>query len=187
MTGSTKSAALVFVGVSLDCADPAKLATFYLGLLSDRVLCGNAERRGCRCRESSSCNAFATTDGPAGSIGNLDRTAVDRLDEPEQQAIALGAELADPQPDARHDQTIAEGLRSDRRPMPIRHSSAADCVDASDAVPAAEPATGTREVCSRTPTRHPDRAVCRSACEPRRCLAARAKTERLPMMPEDWR
>ena len=46
MTGSTKSAALRFVGVSLDCADPAELATFYLSLLGGRLLWENAESAG---------------------------------------------------------------------------------------------------------------------------------------------
>ena len=95
MTGSTGPAALVFVGVSSDCADPAELATFYLGLLGDRLLWGNAESAGVQVPGvvrvmQRVCN-YRRPRWPDASIGHLDRTAGDRLDEPEQQAIALGA------------------------------------------------------------------------------------------------
>ncbi|WP_249667364.1 VOC family protein [Cellulomonas fengjieae] len=38
---------------------------------------------------------------PGASVVHLDLTAGDRLDEPVERALALGARLADPQPDER--------------------------------------------------------------------------------------
>ena len=105
MTGSTKSAALRFVGVSLDCADPAELATFYLSLLGGRLLWGNAESAGVQVPGvvlvMQRVRNYRRPRWPDASIVHLDLWAGDRLDEPEQQAIALGAELVDPQPDTR--------------------------------------------------------------------------------------
>lgn len=71
----TESTRLRFVAVSLDCADPAELAEFYLRLLGGRLLVW-----------------------PGSSIVHLDLTAGDELEEPVRRAVALGARRADPQP-----------------------------------------------------------------------------------------
>lgn len=110
-----RSAALRFVGVSLDCADPAELATFYLSLLGGRLLWGNAESAGVQVPGvvlvMQRVRNYRRPRWPDASIVHLDLTAGDRLGEPEhtavtdrdirQQAIALGAEPVDPQPDTR--------------------------------------------------------------------------------------
>lgn len=94
-----------FVGVSLDCADPAELAEFYLRLLGGRV----------RWRRESSVGvdvpgvllvAQEVTDyrppvWPGASVVHLDLAAGDELDGPERRALAMGATVADPQPDSR--------------------------------------------------------------------------------------
>jgi hypothetical protein len=94
-----------FVGVSLDCADPAELADFYLQLLGGRLL---------RNRPNSAAVQvpgvllipqrvadYRPPVWPGASIVHLDLTAGEQLDEPVQRAVALGAGAADPQPDPR--------------------------------------------------------------------------------------
>src|SRR5450631_583897 len=94
-----------FVGVSLDCADPAELADFYLQLLGGRLLW------------TRPTSAAVQTPGvllipqrvadyrppvwPGASVVHLDLTAGEHHEEPTRRAIALGARLADPQPDLR--------------------------------------------------------------------------------------
>ena len=94
-----------FVGVSMDCADPAELADFYLQLLGGRLLW------------TRPTSAAVQTPGvllipqrvadyrppvwPGASVVHLDLTAGAQLEEPTGRAIALGARLADPQPDPR--------------------------------------------------------------------------------------
>ena len=86
----------------MDCADPAELATFYLSLLGGRLLWGNAESAGVQVPGvllvMQRVRNYRRPRWPDASIGHLDRTTGDRLDEPEQQAITLGAEQADLQP-----------------------------------------------------------------------------------------
>ena len=93
------------VGVSLDCADPAELADFYLQLLGGRLLW------------TRPTSAAVQTPGvllipqrvadyqppvwPGASVVHVDLTAGEHLEEPTRRAIALGARLADPQPDPR--------------------------------------------------------------------------------------
>lgn len=105
ITGSTGSATLRFVGISLDCADPAELATFYLSLLGGRLLWGTADSAGVQVPGvvlvMQRVNNYRRPRWPDESIVHLDLAAGDCLDEPEQQAIALGAEPVDPQPDPR--------------------------------------------------------------------------------------
>lgn len=93
------------VGVSLDCADPVELAEFYLLLLGGRV----------RWRTESSVGVevpgvllipqkvadYCPPAWPGASVVHLDLTADDHLDATERRALALGANVADPQPDPR--------------------------------------------------------------------------------------
>ena len=105
MVQSTSPQEVRFVGLSLDCANPAKLADFYLHLLGGRLLWNRPT------------SAAVQTPGlllipqrvadyrppvwPGASIVHLDLTAGEHVEEPTRRAIALGARLADPQPDAR--------------------------------------------------------------------------------------
>ena len=101
----TEPADVRFVGVSLDCADPDELADFYLRLLGGRVLW---RREGSVGVEVPGVllipQRVADHEPPAwpgASIVHLDLTAGEALDEPVARALALGARLADPQPDPR--------------------------------------------------------------------------------------
>jgi len=94
-----------FVGVSLDCADPAELADFYLRLLGGRLLWNRPNSAGVQ-GPGILLIAQRTVDyrppvWPGASIVHLDLTAGEHLTEPEQQAIALGARAAEPRPDPR--------------------------------------------------------------------------------------
>ncbi|WP_051266447.1 VOC family protein [Nakamurella lactea] len=104
MPGSTESA-LKFVSVSLDCADPVELATFYAGLLGGRMLWNTADSAGLQVPGlvlvMQRIANYRRPRWPDESIVHLDFTAGDRLEEPEQRAVALGAERVDPQPDPR--------------------------------------------------------------------------------------
>lgn len=105
MPASSKSATLRFVGVSLDCADPAELATFYVSLLGGRLLWDSANSAGVQVPgvvlTMQRVSNYRRPRWPDASIVHLDMTAGDHLDEPEQRAIALGAEPVNPQLDPR--------------------------------------------------------------------------------------
>lgn len=94
-----------FVGVSLDCADPAELADFYLQLLGGRLLWSHPTSAGVQVPGvlliPQRVADYRPPVWPGASVVHLDLTAGEYLDEPEQQAIALGARAADPQPDPR--------------------------------------------------------------------------------------
>jgi hypothetical protein len=94
-----------FVGVSLDCADPAELAQFYLQLLGGRVLWSRPSSVGVQVPGllliPQRVADYRPPVWPGASIVHLDLTAGQQLDEPVQRAIALGARAADPQPDTR--------------------------------------------------------------------------------------
>ena len=94
-----------FVGVSLDCADPAELAEFYLRLLGGRVLWSRPSSVGVLVPGvllvPQRVEGYQPPSWPGSSIVHLDLTAGDELDEPVERAVALGARLADPQPDPR--------------------------------------------------------------------------------------
>jgi hypothetical protein len=51
MSESASPSDMRFVRVSLDCADPAELARFYLQLLGGRLLWSARPASGCRCRD----------------------------------------------------------------------------------------------------------------------------------------
>ena len=93
------------VGVSLDCADPAELAQFYLQLLGGRVLWSRQSSVGVQVPGllliPQRVEDYRPPVWPGASIVHLDLTAGKQLDEPVKRAIALGARSADPQPDSR--------------------------------------------------------------------------------------
>jgi len=105
MTASGEPGGLRFVGVSLDCADPAQLAEFYLQLLGGRVLWRGPTSVGVQVPGlllvPQRVENYRPPQWPGASIVHLDLTAGDALDEPVQRAVALGARLAEPQPDSR--------------------------------------------------------------------------------------
>jgi hypothetical protein len=94
-----------FVGVSLDCADPGALADFYLRLLGGRVLWRREGSVGVEVPGvlliPQRVEGYRPPVWPGASVVHLDLTAGDALDEPVARALALGARLADPQPDPR--------------------------------------------------------------------------------------
>ena len=105
MTASADPGALRFVGASLDCADPAELAQFYLQLLGGHLLWSRAGSVGVQVPGlllvAQRVESYRPPQWPGASIVHLDLTAGDELDEPVERAVALGARLADPQPDPR--------------------------------------------------------------------------------------
>ena len=105
MTESADPGALRFVGVSLDCADPAELAQFYLQLLGGQLLWSRPSSVGVQVPGlvliAQRVESYRPPQWPGASIVHLDLTAGDELDEPVERALALGARLADPQPDSR--------------------------------------------------------------------------------------
>jgi len=100
-----ESAAVRLVGVSLDCADPDELVDFYVRLLGGRVLWRREGSVGVRVPGGllvpQRVEGYRPPLWPGTSIVHLDLTAGDALDEPVARAVALGARLADPQPDPR--------------------------------------------------------------------------------------
>jgi hypothetical protein len=94
-----------FVGVSLDCADPAELAEFYLGLLGGRLLWSRPTSVGVQTPGvlliPQRVADYQPPAWPGSSVVHLDFTAGTELDEPERRAVALGARAADHQPDSR--------------------------------------------------------------------------------------
>jgi catechol 2,3-dioxygenase-like lactoylglutathione lyase family enzyme len=105
VTTSAEPGDVRFVGVSLDCADPAELAEFYLRMLGGRLLWSRPGSVGVQVPGvlliPQRVEDYRPPQWPGASIVHLDLTAGDRLDEPVQRALALGATLADPQPDPR--------------------------------------------------------------------------------------
>jgi hypothetical protein len=94
-----------FVGVSLDCADPARLAEFYVQLLGGRLLWSRATSAGVQASGllliPQLVENYQPPAWPGASIVHLDLTAGDHLDEPANRAISLGAVPVDPQLDPR--------------------------------------------------------------------------------------
>jgi len=91
--------------VSLDCADPARLADFYFQLLGGRVVWSRKDSAGVHVPGvlliAQRVNDYRPPVWPGASVVHLDLTAAEELEEPAQRAILLGARLADPQPDPR--------------------------------------------------------------------------------------
>ena len=94
-----------FVGVSLDCADPAELAEFYLQLLGGRLLWSRPTSVAVQVPGllliAQRVSNYRPPQWPGASVVHLDLTADEHLDEPVKRAVALGASPADPQPDPR--------------------------------------------------------------------------------------
>jgi hypothetical protein len=105
MDGSASPGDVRFVGVSLDCADPAELAAFYLQLLGGHVLWSRPGSVGAQIPGlllvAQRVDNYRPPEWPGASIVHLDLTAGVDLDEPVKRAAALGARPADVQPDPR--------------------------------------------------------------------------------------
>ena len=105
VTESASPSDLRVVGVSLDCADPAELGQFYLQLLGGRLLWSRPTSVGVQVPGllliPQRVDNYRPPAWPGASVVHLDLTAGDRLDEPVERAVALGARLAKPQPDPR--------------------------------------------------------------------------------------
>jgi len=93
------------VGVSLDCADPAELAEFYLGLLGGRLLWSRPTSVGVQTPGllliPQRVADYRPPSWPGSSVVHLDLTAGTELEAAERRAVTLGARAVDPQPDPR--------------------------------------------------------------------------------------
>src|SRR5215218_7157250 len=105
MSVSASPSDVRFVRVSLDCADPAELARFYLQLLGGRLLWGRPTSVGVQVPGllliPQRVENYRPPVWPGAAIVHLDLTAGEHLNEPVKQAISLGAISAEPQPDPR--------------------------------------------------------------------------------------
>ena len=105
MVDSARPRDVRFVGVSLDCADPAKLADFYLQLLGGRLRwtrpTSAAVQTPAALLIAQRVADYRPPAWPGASVVHLDLTAGEHLEEPTRRAIELGARLADHQPDPR--------------------------------------------------------------------------------------
>jgi hypothetical protein len=105
MSESASPSDVRFVGLSLDCADPAELARFYLQLLGGRLLWSRPNSVGVQVPGLllilQRVENYRPPVWPGASIVHLDLTAGEHLNEPVKQAISLGAIPAEPQPDPR--------------------------------------------------------------------------------------
>src|SRR5215217_2085390 len=105
MSVSASPSDVRFVAVSLDCADPAELAEFYLQMLGGRLLWSRPTSVGVQVPGllliPQRVENYRPPEWPGASIVHLDLTAGERLDEPVERALALGARPADPQSDPR--------------------------------------------------------------------------------------
>jgi|SRR5277367_1430198 hypothetical protein len=94
-----------FAGVSLDCADPAALADFYLGLLGGQVLWRSAGSAGLRVPGvvlvMQRVAEYRPPAWPGSSVVHLDLTAGDGVAAAAARAVEAGAVLAEYQPDPR--------------------------------------------------------------------------------------
>jgi hypothetical protein len=96
---------LRFVAVSLDCADPAELAAFYLGLLGGHLRWSSERSVGVQTPGlllvPQRVQGYSPPAWPGSPLVHLDLTAGDDLDGPVQRALDLGARRAPVQPDPR--------------------------------------------------------------------------------------
>jgi hypothetical protein len=112
---------LRFVGVSLDCADPAELAHFYVRLLGGRVLWSRPNSVGVQLPGlllvPQRVAGYRPPVWPGASIVHLDFTADEQLAEPVKRAIELGARawlIRSPMSDGRRS-SIRPAIRSASR------------------------------------------------------------------------
>src|ERR1700688_731621 len=91
-----------FAGVSLDCADPAALADFYLELLGGQVLWRSADSASIRVPgvvlAMQRVTGYRPPTWPGSSVVHLDLTAGEDVEGAAARAVAAGAEH---QPDPR--------------------------------------------------------------------------------------
>jgi hypothetical protein len=99
------SLSLRVVAVSLDCGDHEELARFYAGLLAGKLLWTHeksaAVESGGVVLVMQRVEDYQPPAWPGASIVHLDLSGGAPVGELEQRAVALGARLAQPQPDAR--------------------------------------------------------------------------------------
>jgi len=99
----TESRPVRLVAISLDCADPQRLADFYLGLLGGRQLWAKESSVGIEVPGAvlvaQQVGSYVPPVWPGTAIVHLDLTA-DDLGTAEERAVALGAMLPE-QPDTR--------------------------------------------------------------------------------------
>jgi hypothetical protein len=97
--------ALLVAAVSLDCADPGELGTFYQQLLDGEIVWANAGSVGVRTAHvvliAQRVTPYTPPEWPGASIVHLDLAATPDLETATASAIRLGATLLQPQCDAR--------------------------------------------------------------------------------------
>ena len=100
-----REGSLRVVGTSLDCAEPAALARFYLDLLGGKLLWQNADSAGVRVPGATlvaqRVTPYVRPIWPGASVVHLDLSAGSELNDPTARAVELGAVEVDPQPDPR--------------------------------------------------------------------------------------
>jgi hypothetical protein len=105
MTDHAPGPRLRFAGVSLDCADPAVLADFYLALLGGETLWRSAGSVGIRVPglvlAMQRVEEYCRPAWPGSSVVHLDLTAGEDAAGAAARAVSAGAVLADDQPDPR--------------------------------------------------------------------------------------
>ena len=105
MTDHAPGPMLRFAGVSLDCADPAVLADFYLALLGGETLWQSAGSVGIRVPgvvlAMQRVEEYRRPAWPGSSVVHLDLTAGADAGAAAARAVSAGAVLADDQPDPR--------------------------------------------------------------------------------------
>jgi hypothetical protein len=96
---------LRIAGVSLDCADPRELGTFYRRLLGGETLWANDDSVGIRAAGvvliAQRVSPYTEPGWPGVSIVHLDLAADPNLESALAAAIRLGARPVEPQPDHR--------------------------------------------------------------------------------------
>lgn len=97
---------LAIAGTSIDCADPAELARFYLALLGGELLWENSESVGIRTQSGLNIVAQKVTNyippqWPSTSIVHFDLDAGADLADSVAYAVECGAKEAAEQPDPR--------------------------------------------------------------------------------------
>jgi hypothetical protein len=96
---------LRLVGISLDCAETAPLAQFYVDLLDGQLLWQNENSAGVRVPGATliaqRVTPYVRPVWPNASIVHLDLSAGTDLANPVAKALGLGAVEVDPQPDPR--------------------------------------------------------------------------------------
>lgn len=97
--------ALRVAGVSLDCADPTELGSFYQQLLGGEILWSTADSVGVQAANvvlvAQRVTPYVPPEWPGASVVHLDLAATPDLATATTSAIQLGARLVQPQYDPR--------------------------------------------------------------------------------------